>query len=59
VVWKLLPDKSLQPIQIQIGLTDHTFTAMTGGDLKPGEELVTGATTAKATAAPTMGGQRR
>jgi len=59
VVWKLLPDKSLQPIQVHIGLTDHTFTAMTGGDLKPGEELVTGATTAKAAAAPTMGGGQR
>jgi hypothetical protein len=59
VAWKLLPDKSLQPIQVHIGLTDHTFTAMTAGDLKPGEELVTGATTAKAAAAPTMGGQRR
>jgi HlyD family secretion protein len=59
VVWKLLPDKSLQPIQIRIGLTDHTFTALTSGDVKPGEELVTGATTAKAAAAPSMGGQRR
>ena len=59
VVWKLLPDKSLQPIQVHIGLTDHTFTAMTAGDLKPGEELVTGATTAKAAAPPTMGGGQR
>ena len=59
VVWKLLPDKSLQPIQIRIGLTDHTFTVLTSGDVKPGEELVTGATTAKAAAAPSMGGQRR
>jgi hypothetical protein len=58
-VWKLLPDKSLQPIQIRIGLTDHTFTALTKGDVKPGDELVTGATTAKAAAAPSMGGQRR
>jgi HlyD family secretion protein len=59
VVWKPLPDKSLQPIQVHIGLTDHTFTALTGGDLKPGDELVTGATTAKAAAAPTMGGGQR
>ena len=59
VVWKLLPDKSMQPVQVHIGLTDHTFTALTGGDLKPGDELVTGATTAKAAAAPSMGGQRR
>jgi HlyD family secretion protein len=59
VVWKLLPDKSLQPLQVHVGLTDHTFTALTSGDLKPGDELVTGATTAKAAAAPSMGGQRR
>jgi HlyD family secretion protein len=60
IVWKLLPDKSLQPVQISIGLTDHTYTAMTGGDLKPGEELVTGATTAKSTSAgPGLAGPRR
>ena len=47
VVWKLLPDKSLHPIQVHIGLTDHTYTALNTGDLQPGEELVTGATTVK------------
>ena len=59
VVWKLLADKSLQPFQVRIGLTDHTYTALTNGDIKPGDELVTGATTVKAAAAPSMGGQRR
>jgi HlyD family secretion protein len=60
IVWKLLPDKSLQPVQISIGLTDHTYTAMTSGDLKPGEELVTGVTTAKGgTAGPGLTGPRR
>jgi len=59
LVWKLLPDKSLQPVQVRTGLTDHTFTALTAGDIRPGDELVTGATTAKAAAAPSMGGQRR
>src|SRR5262252_7102546 len=59
LVWKLLPDKSLQPFQVRTGLTDHTFTALTAGDIRPGDELVTGATTAKAAAAPSMGGQRR
>ena len=58
-VWKLLRNKSLQPIQVCIGLTDHTYTALMTGDIKPGDELVTGATTAKAAAAPSMGGQRR
>ena len=26
VVWKLAPDKSLQPVRIKTGITDHTFT---------------------------------
>ena len=47
IVWKILADKSLQPVQIHVGLTDHAFTALTSGDIKPGDELVTGATTAK------------
>ena len=60
VVWKLLPDKSLRPVQVHIGLTDHTYTALTGGDLQPGEELVTGATTAKQeSAGPGLTPQRR
>jgi HlyD family secretion protein len=60
IVWKLLPDKSLQPVQISIGLTDHTYTALTSGDLKPGEELVTGGTTVKSgTSGPGIAGPRR
>ena len=47
IVWKILPDKSLQPVQIHVGLTDHAYTALTSGDIKPGDELVTGATTTK------------
>lgn len=60
VVWKLMPDKSLQPVQIHIGLTDHTYTALTAGGLEPGEELVTGATTvSQETSGPGMTPQRR
>jgi HlyD family secretion protein len=60
VVWKLAPDKSLRPIQIHIGLTDHTYTALTAGDLQPGDELVTGGTTAKQeSAGPGLTPQRR
>jgi HlyD family secretion protein len=50
IVWKLLPDKSLQPVQVRLGVTDFTFTAMTKGDLKPGDELVIGQATATTTA---------
>jgi len=59
IVWKLLPDKSLEPVQVRLGVTDFTFTAMLGGNLKPGDELVIGqstATAAKATAPSPLGG---
>lgn len=60
VVWKLQPDKSLRPLQIHIGLTDHTYSALNSGDLQPGDELVTGATTAnQETAGPGLTPQRR
>ena len=60
VVWKLQPDKSQRPFQIHIGLTDHTYTALTSGELRPGDELVTGATTEKQEAAgPGLTPQRR
>jgi HlyD family secretion protein len=60
VVWKLQPDKSLRPIQLHIGLTDHTYTALTAGDLQPGDELVTGSTTVKQeSAGPGLTPQRR
>ena len=60
VVWKLQLDKSLRPLQVHIGLTDHTYTALTAGDLQPGDELVTGATTVKQeSAGPGLTPQRR
>jgi hypothetical protein len=40
IVWKLLPNKTLQPVQVRLGVTDFTFTAMEQGNLKPGDELV-------------------
>ncbi len=58
IVWKLLPDKTLEPVQVRLGVTDFTFTAMISGNLKPGDELVIGqatATAAKGAASP-LGG---
>jgi HlyD family secretion protein len=51
VVWKLLPDKTLEPVQVGLGVTDFTFTAMTKGSLKPSDELVIGQSVTKATTA--------
>jgi HlyD family secretion protein len=70
IVWKLNADKTLEPIQVGLGVTDFTFTAMTSGKLNPGDELVIGQFTTKSAAAQTParspvggpggpGGQRR
>ena len=43
LVWKLGADKSLVPIQITTGITDHTFTELQASDkeqLRPGDDLV-------------------
>lgn len=59
VLWKLRPDKTLEPVRIRTGITDHTVTEVAEvlkGELKEGEELVTGSMTAKAAMAPGMGG---
>jgi len=48
VVWKLRPDKTLEPVRVRIGITDHTVTEVAqvvNGQLNEGEELVTGAIT--------------
>ena len=59
VVWKLAPDKSLLPVRIKTGITDHTFTEVIqdlNGELKSGDELVTGVAQGRASAAPRPGG---
>ncbi len=47
IVWKLLPDKTIQPVQVGLGVTDFTFTAMTKGTLNPSDDLVIGQSTSK------------
>lgn len=60
VVWKLAPDKSLQPVRIKTGITDHTFTEVVqdlNGEIKTGDELITGVAQGRASAtAPRPGG---
>jgi HlyD family secretion protein len=61
-VWKLMPDKTLQPIRIRLGITDHTVTEVVQvlrGELKEGDGLVIGASSgrsASGTSAPRPGG---
>lgn len=63
VVWKLRPDKTLEPVRIRTGITDHTLTEVAqvlNGGLNAGDELVTGAmATGSRASLPGMGGPRR
>ena len=56
-VWKLLPNKSLEPMRVKLGVTDFTFTQMVEGSLQAGEELVIGQSSKNSTAQQ-QGGSR-
>ena len=66
-VWKMGPNNTLQPVQLKLGITDHTSTqvvAVVNGSLNPGDLLVTGSTASSqakpaSTAAPGLGGGGR
>jgi len=50
VVWKLHPDRTVEPVEISLGITDHAFTVVTAvvkGTLQPGDEVVTAAVTSR------------
>jgi hypothetical protein len=54
-----LPDKTLKPVQVRTGITDHTVTELVQvvhGDLKEGDELIIGASkSGRASAGGPMG----
>jgi HlyD family secretion protein len=62
VVWKLRPDKTLEPVRIRTGITDHTVTEVAqvlNGEINEQDELVTGAMGSGASAGtrpPGLGG---
>jgi HlyD family secretion protein len=64
VVWKLAADKLVEPVQIKLGITDHTTTEVAQlmkGSLNPGDEVVVGSAApaqhaSGTTSAPGMGG---
>jgi HlyD family secretion protein len=66
VVWKLNADKSVEPVQVKLGITDHTTTEVAQvvkGSLNAQDQVVTGAAAASKTAsasaaAPGMGATR-
>jgi HlyD family secretion protein len=42
VVWRLALGDRLQPVAIQVGISDYAFSQVLRGDLKEGDELATG-----------------
>ena len=66
VLWKVKADKSLEPVQVRTGITDHTSTAVAQvlkGELQPGDQLATGAASSNSqqkpsSSAPGMGTPR-
>jgi HlyD family secretion protein len=65
-IWKLDANKALQPVQVKLGITDHTFTQVAQvlqGSLNAGDQVATGSATATQHAAtgsaPGVGGAPR
>jgi len=51
-VWKLRPDGSIEPVDVALGITDHTFTEVKSGGLQAGDEVVTTAVLPKSSSGP-------
>lgn len=61
VVWKLHSDNSMEPVKVSIGITDHSYTELTGvakGELKEGDELIIRSVVAKSSAPGAQGIRR-
>ena len=53
VVWKLRADNSMEPVKVTLGITDHSYTEISGfvkGELKEGDELIIRSVMPKSTA---------
>ena len=63
VIWKMLPTKKLEPVQVRTGITDHATTALVQvlkGEINEGDPLITGATKGQGNRnAPGFGGPPR
>jgi HlyD family secretion protein len=60
VVWKLTGENNVEPVEISLGITDHTFTEVLkvlAGSLQAGDEVATTAITPQSTA-PGQGPRR-
>jgi HlyD family secretion protein len=59
VVWKLHPDKTMEPVKVSLGITDHAYTEVSSvlkGELKEGDDMIIRSIAPKTQA---LGGLRR
>jgi HlyD family secretion protein len=61
IVWKLHADNTIEPVKVVLGITDHSYTALTEivvGELKEGDNVITGVVPVKGqvTGGPAAGG---
>ena len=47
VIWRLLADGALEPIDVATGITDHTYTQLVTGTVHPGDQVVTSSVLSK------------
>jgi hypothetical protein len=43
VVWKLHPDKTMEPVKVSLGITDHAYTEVSSvlkGELKESDDVI-------------------
>jgi HlyD family secretion protein len=43
VVWKLHPDKTMEPVKVSLGITDHAYTELSAvlkGELKESDDVI-------------------
>ena len=57
VVWMLNPDKSLHPVKVKVGITDLNVTELVEGEIKEGDQIITGSSIARSAGPPRLGGQ--
>jgi HlyD family secretion protein len=58
VVWKLHPDKSMEPVKVSLGITDHAYTEVSSvlkGELKEGDDVIIRSVAPKAQALGGLG----
>ena len=64
IIWTLSADGKPQPVEVQLGISDGTWTEVRSGNLQEGESVILGAssqsaTSTSATASPFGGGASR